>query len=156
MIRATLRGGSILALLLAAWLSTMTSALAVDTQAAFADPVQQARYENITRELRCLVCQNETIADSSATLARDLRREVRRMIEEGQSDEQIRTFMIDRYGDFVLYRPRMTARNFLLWAAPALLLLAGGTVALIYIRRRAAETDVETDTDRADSGTNMS
>jgi cytochrome c-type biogenesis protein CcmH len=156
MIRATLRGGSILALLLAAWLSTMTSALAVDTQAAFADPVQQARYENITRELRCLVCQNETIADSSATLARDLRREVRRMIEEGQSDEQIRTFMIDRYGDFVLYRPRMTARNFLLWAAPALLLLAGGTVALIYIRRRAAEADVETDTDRADSGTNMS
>lgn len=156
MIRTPIRTYGMLGLLLVAWLALTAPALAVDTQAAFTDPVLQSRYENITRELRCLVCQNETIADSSATLARDLRREVRRMIEEGQTDEQIRTFMIDRYGDFVLYRPRMTPRNFLLWAAPALLLLAGGLVAAIYIRRRSAEADIETDTDRADSGTKLS
>ena len=77
---------------------------------AFDDPALQARYENITRELRCLVCQNETIADSNATLARDLRREVREMIAAGKTDDEIRDFMIARYGDFVLYRPRMTRR----------------------------------------------
>ena len=80
------------------------------------------RYENINRELRCLVCQNQTIADSNATLAQDLRREVRDMIAAGKTDDEIRAFMIERYGDFVLYRPRMTAGNFLLWAAPVLLL----------------------------------
>jgi len=130
--------------LCAALLLTLASAaLAIDTEKAFDDPALQARYESINRELRCLVCQNQTIADSNATLAQDLRREVREMIAAGKTDAEIRTFMIERYGDFVLYRPRMTATNFLLWAAPVLLLLLGGFIGIRYIRRQAAEADAE-------------
>jgi cytochrome c-type biogenesis protein CcmH len=119
------------------------NALAIDPERAFEDPVLQARYESINRELRCLVCQNQTIADSNATLAQDLRREVREMIGAGKTDAEIRTFMIDRYGDFVLYRPRMTAGNFLLWAAPVLLLLLGAFAVFRYIRKQAVEADAE-------------
>jgi cytochrome c-type biogenesis protein CcmH len=119
------------------------SALAIDTQRAFEDPALQARYENVTRELRCLVCQNETIADSNATLAGDLRREVREMIAAGKTDDEIRDFMIARYGDFVLYRPRMTRMNFLLWAAPVLLLVLGAFAVVRVVRRRAAEAELE-------------
>jgi len=118
-------------------------ALAIDAERAFDDPVLQERYESINRELRCLVCQNQTIADSNATLAQDLRREVRELITAGQSDEQIREFMLERYGDFVLYRPRLTAKNFLLWTAPAVLLLVGVFAAFRFVRRRAAEADAE-------------
>lgn len=132
-------------LLLALALAWAGGALAIDTQRAFDDPVLQARYEHINRELRCLVCQNETIADSNATLAQDLRREVRGMIEAGQSDDQIREFMIARYGDFVLYRPRITPMNYLLWAAPVLLLLVGAFAVVRVVRRRAAEADLETE-----------
>lgn len=132
-------------LLLALALAWGGAALAIDTESAFDDPALQARYEGITRELRCLVCQNETIADSNATLAQDLRREVRDMVAAGQSDDQIREFMIDRYGDFVLYRPRLTPMNFLLWTAPVLLLLAGAFAVVRVIRRRAAEADLETE-----------
>jgi cytochrome c-type biogenesis protein CcmH len=114
---------------------------AVDSQPAFQDPALQARYERITRELRCLQCRSETIADSNAPLAADLRREVRDMLADGVSDSDIRQFMLDRYGDFVLYRPRMTARNFLLWAAPAILLLVGSGVAVVFIRRRTRDID---------------
>jgi cytochrome c-type biogenesis protein CcmH len=119
--------------------------LAIDTEDAFEDPVLQQRYEKINRELRCLVCQNQTIADSNATLAQDLRREVREMIGAGKTDDEIRDFMIERYGDFVLYRPRMTAQNFLLWAAPVLLLLIAAAVLFRVVRRRAQETDLETE-----------
>lgn len=101
------------------------------------DPVLQQRYEQLTRELRCLVCQNETIADSNATLAVDLRREVREMMKAGKSDVEIRAFLTERYGDFVLYLPPVTPRTWLLWAAPALLLLGGVAVAALVIRRRA-------------------
>jgi cytochrome c-type biogenesis protein CcmH len=117
--------------------------LAIDAQKAFEDPALQARYEHINRELRCLVCQNQTIADSNATLAQDLRREVKEMIAAGKTDDEIREFMIARYGDFVLYRPRMTASNFLLWAAPVLLLLIGSFIGIRYIRRQAAEVDTD-------------
>jgi cytochrome c-type biogenesis protein CcmH len=118
-------------------------ALAIDTERAFDDPVLQARYEQVGRELRCLVCQNQTIADSNATLAQDLRREVREMIAAGKTDDEIRTFMVDRYGDFVLYKPRMTPINYLLWAAPVLLLLLGTFLGLRYIRKQAAQADDE-------------
>jgi cytochrome c-type biogenesis protein CcmH len=131
------------ALLLAFALAWAGNALAIDTERAFDDPALQARYENITRELRCLVCQNETIADSNATLAGDLRREVREMIAAGKSDDDIRDFMIARYGDFVLYRPRMTRMNFLLWAAPVLLLVVGAFGVVRVVRRRAAEDELE-------------
>jgi len=119
------------------------SALAIDTERAFDDPVLQDRYERINRELRCLVCQNQTIADSNATLAGDLRREVRELIAAGKTDDEIREFMIERYGDFVLYRPRMTATNFLLWAAPVLLLVIGGLAVVRVVRRRSQETDID-------------
>jgi len=119
------------------------TAHAIDAQDAFDDPVLQERYENINRELRCLVCQNQTIADSNATLAQDLRREVRDMIAAGQTDAQIREFMIERYGDFVLYRPRMTAGNFLLWAAPVLLLAFGAFAVVRVVRQRSAESDID-------------
>ena len=118
-------------------------ALAIDTERAFDDPALQSRYEALNRELRCLVCQNQTIADSNATLAQDLRREVREQIAAGKTDEEIRRFMIDRYGDFVLYRPRMTATTFLLWAAPVLLLVAGVFALVRVVRRRAAEADID-------------
>jgi len=131
--------------LLAGLLALGGQALAIDTEAAFDDPVLQHRYESINRELRCLVCQNQTIADSNATLAQDLRREVREMIAAGKTDDEIRDFMIERYGDFVLYRPRLTAQNFLLWAAPALLLLVAAAVLVRVVRRRAQESDIEAD-----------
>lgn len=128
-------------LLVALGFALATSAFAIDTERAFDDPVLQHRYESINRELRCLVCQNQTIADSNATLAADLRREVREMIGAGKTDAEIREFMIERYGDFVLYRPRMSAANFLLWAAPVLLLIAGAYGVVRVVRRRAAEAD---------------
>lgn len=114
-------------------------ALAIDTGRAFEDPEQQARYELLIKDLRCLVCQNQSIADSNATLASDLRREVREMMIAGQSDQQIRDFMTARYGDFVLYRPPVSPRTWLLWSAPVLLLLAGlGIAAMVVMRRTRA------------------
>ena len=112
-------------------------AFAVDADDTLADPALRARYETINRELRCLVCQNQTIADSDADLAKDLRREVRGMLEAGKSDEDIRTFMTDRYGDFVLYRPRANGRTWFLWAAPGILLLSGLVLVFRIVRRRA-------------------
>ena len=135
----------LLAGLVAVLLACGGLALAIDTESAFDDPVLQERYEKINRELRCLVCQNQTIADSNATLAQDLRREVREMIAAGKTDNEIRDFMIERYGDFVLYRPRMTGQNLLLWAAPGLLLLIGAVVLVRVVRRRAQESDIESD-----------
>jgi cytochrome c-type biogenesis protein CcmH len=125
------------------------NALAIDTERDFADPVLQERYEGITKELRCLVCQNETIADSNASLAVDLRREVHEMIAAGKTDQEIKDFMLQRYGDFVLYKPRMTGKNLILWAAPALMLLFGVFAAARFIRNRAKEADIATDTDKA-------
>lgn len=93
-------------LLTAMLLLAMQPASAIATEESLADPAQQAAYEHLTNEVRCLVCQNQTIADSTAPLAVDLRREIRRMLEAGQSEEQIKTFLLERYGDFVLYRPR--------------------------------------------------
>lgn len=114
-------------------------ALAIDTGRAFEDPEQQARYELLIKDLRCLVCQNQSIADSNATLASDLRREVREMMIAGQSDQQIRDFMTARYGDFVLYRPPVSPRTWLLWSAPVLLLLGGlGIAAMVVMRRTRA------------------
>jgi cytochrome c-type biogenesis protein CcmH len=112
-------------------------AFAIDAGRAFDDPAEQERYERLIQDLRCLVCQNQSIADSNATLASDLRREVRDLIEAGQSDEQIRSFMTERYGDFVLYRPPVRPRTWLLWSAPAMLLLGGIGIAVLVISRRA-------------------
>jgi cytochrome c-type biogenesis protein CcmH len=128
------------------------SASAIDSTPAFEDPVLLARYQHLTRELRCLVCQNETIADSNASLAADLRRELRGLIAAGKTDDEIRKFLTDRYGDFVLYNPPFVARTWLLWAAPALALLGGLTIAIVIIRRRA-RLPIEDDTEPHTAGT---
>jgi cytochrome c-type biogenesis protein CcmH len=112
----------VLFVIVAALLS-MQLAFAIDNAPAFTDPAQQARYERVIRELRCLVCRSETIADSNATLASDLRRQVREMMAAGKSDDEIFQHMVDRYGDYVLYKPPMAPRTWLLWGAPILLLI---------------------------------
>lgn len=101
------------------------------------DPALQDRYDRLLHELRCLVCQNETIADSNASLAADLRRELRDMIKAGKTDAEIRAFLTERYGDFVLYMPPVAPRTWLLWAAPALLLFGGAAIAALVVVRRA-------------------
>ena len=115
-----------------------SASLAIDTEEAFEDPEMQARYEKILDEVRCLKCQNQTIKDSNAFLAGDLRREIRRMITDGMSDEQIFDFLVDRYGEFALYRPRASGKTLILWLAPALLLIGGAFVLLQIVRRRMA------------------
>jgi cytochrome c-type biogenesis protein CcmH len=126
----------------------MQLALAIDTAPAFEDPAQQARYERVIRELRCLQCRSETIADSNATLAADLRRQVREMMAAGKSDAEIFQHMVDRYGDYVLYKPPLVARTLLLWGAPILLLIGGGAIAVFVIARKSRLPD----TDPADPG----
>jgi cytochrome c-type biogenesis protein CcmH len=139
----TLRRVVVLLALLGAW---VPASYAIDTEAAFPDPVLQGRYEHLTNELRCLVCQNQTIADSNASLAGDLRREVREMIARGDSDADIKRFLTARYGDFVLYDPPLSARTVLLWAAPGLLLLLTvGIVVRTVMRRAKQPIDDETE-----------
>ena len=120
-------------------------AQAIDTEPPLGDPQLQARYERLINEMRCMVCQNETIADSNAGLAADLRREVRALVLEGKSDAEIRKFMTDRYGDFVLYRPPFTARTALLWMLPVLLLLGGALVALRIVKQRSQLVALDTE-----------
>ena len=100
------------------------------------DPVTEQRLIAISEEMRCLVCQNESLAGSRSDLANDLRREIRTLIVEGKSDEQIRNFMVERYGDFVLYRPPVKPITWLLWIGPFVILLAGIIGLMIYLRRR--------------------
>ncbi|MCP4000380.1 MAG: cytochrome c-type biogenesis protein CcmH [Gammaproteobacteria bacterium] len=109
---------------------------AIDPTEVMADPKDQAMYETITQEVRCLVCQNQTIANSTAPLAADLRREIRRMIEEGQSEAEIKTFLVERYGDFVLYKPLFRKWNLVLWLGPIVLLLIGLVALSLIVRRR--------------------
>ena len=111
-------------------------ASAIDTDIAFEDPAMQARYEAITEEVRCVKCQNQTIKDSNALIANDLRREIRRLMGEGMSDAEIYDFLVERYGEFVLYRPRMSGVSLLLWIAPAVLLLVGGFIFVRVLRKR--------------------
>ncbi|MDH4229717.1 MAG: cytochrome c-type biogenesis protein CcmH [Nitrospirota bacterium] len=106
------------------------------------DPVVEARLKTLASNLRCLVCQNQTLADSEASLAEDFRREIRTLIKEGKSDDEIVAFLVDRYGDFVRYRPPFKATTALLWFGPLLLLVGGLTVLVITLRRRRA-TPVE-------------
>ena len=119
-------------------------ALAIDPSDKLDDPEQQAMYKRITKEVRCLVCQNQTIADSTAPLAADLRREIKRMIVAGQSEDEIKDFLVERYGDFVLYKPRFQSWNMLLWIAPVLILVFGAA-ALVRIVRRRADLPIDED-----------
>ncbi len=114
----------------------MSVALAIDSDRAFDDPEMQARYETIISEVRCLQCQNQSIKDSNVALAADLRREIRRMLTEGKTDAEIYDFLVARYGEFALYRPRMSGKTLVLWLAPVLLLAGGALIMLRVIRRR--------------------
>jgi cytochrome c-type biogenesis protein CcmH len=111
-------------------------------------PPVKARWDHIAAELRCLVCQNETLASSHAELALDLRRELRSLIEQGQSDADIRSFMVSRYGDFVLYKPEVKPVTWLLWFGPFVLLLLALLVALRLMRRAPAAPAPLTDSER--------
>jgi cytochrome c-type biogenesis protein CcmH len=102
------------------------------------DPKLEARLVDISQELRCLVCQNESLASSHAELADDLRREVRDLIREGKSDQEIKDFLVARYGDFVLYRPEIKPLTWVLWFGPFLLLLIAAVFLGVYLRQRRA------------------
>jgi cytochrome c-type biogenesis protein CcmH len=115
----------------------MAAAVAKEAAPASADPALEARVQRLAAELRCLVCQNQTIADSNAELAVDLRNQVREMLRQGRSDAEIRDYMTARYGDFVLYKPPLKPATTLLWFGPALLLAGGAGTLLLILRRRS-------------------
>jgi cytochrome c-type biogenesis protein CcmH len=114
-----------------------TQAPAVDVHGQLVNPALQSRFERITKELRCLVCQNESIADSNVELAADLRKEVREMLVAGKSDDAIFSFMTDRYGEFVRFAPPLSPKTALIWGAPFFMLLLGGAIIFRVARQRA-------------------
>lgn len=136
------------ALLCAFTLLMFAPVFAIDEAPAFDDAALQERYDRINHQLRCLQCRSETIADSNATLAGDLRKQVKDLIAAGKSDEEILQFMTARYSDYVLYKPPVAPRTWILWAAPILLLGAGLATAAIIIARKSKLPD----TDPADPG----
>jgi cytochrome c-type biogenesis protein CcmH len=103
----------------------------------FQSPAEEARFHKLVSELRCVMCQNQSLADSNAQIAFDLRREVLELMREGRSDPEIKDFLVARYGEFVLYRPRVERSTWLLWLGPGLLLMAGGFVIARIVRRRS-------------------
>ena len=115
----------------------------------FRDRAEEVRFRKLTEQLRCVMCQNQSLADSNALIAQDLRREVLGLMREGKDDEQIKSFLVARYTDFVLYQPRVAPTTWLLWFGPALLLLAGAVVVVRIVRqhgRGAPPTAPENDT----------
>lgn len=141
----------VLLLLLVAGIGAFKPAFAIDSEGPLEDPALQARFEDLTWQLRCLVCQNQNIADSNADLAKDLRRQTREMLLAGKSDKEILDYMTDRYGDFVLYQPRFTPKNWLLWGAPVLLLVGGGWLLASVVRRQAARVPDDSGKEHNDS-----
>ena len=142
----------LIALTLTVVLATIThSASATEAVSLAADPALEAQVMKVAEELRCLVCQNETIAASHADLAVDLRKQIRSKLSQGQSEQQILDFMVERYGDFVLYRPALKATTVALWVGPfALLLIAAYALArAIRARQRSAVPLTPADADRA-------
>jgi cytochrome c-type biogenesis protein CcmH len=130
--------------LAAAMAALAFSCLSVGAQANEAaplaeDPVIEQRLNKIAEELRCLVCQNESLAGSRSDLANDLRREIRTLIRQGKSDQEVRDFLVARYGDFVLYRPPVKPTTWLLWAGPFVLLIGGIVALVLFVRRRQPE-----------------
>ena len=130
--------------LLALWLGLVGSAWAVDDEVAFDDPVLNARYYSLTREIRCPLCLNESIAESKSDVAADLRREVKRMIGEGASDDEIKSALAARYGEFILYDPRLSRSTLALWVGPFLFLAVG---AFVFWRVLAKRRDQPLDED---------
>lgn len=128
-------GLALIAFLALSLLGSISWASAIEPY-EFANKVEEARFQALSRELRCTVCQNQSLADSDAPLAQDLRRELYAMIKDGRADMEIRQFMVDRYGEFVLYRPPIASHTLLLWAGPFIMLFIGIAIGLITIKRR--------------------
>ena len=126
------------AILAAMLLGLATFALGQSSEIAKPDPAVEARLKALAEELRCLVCQNQTILDSNAPLALDLRQQIRAQIAQGRSDDQIRAYMVERYGDFVLYKPPLRGTTILLWVGPFALIVLGFAVFFRIVRRRRA------------------
>ena len=136
-------------------LLAMLTALAVGPAAAqavrnvqpleFRDAAEEQRFHDLTVELRCVMCQNQSLADSDAPIAHDLRQEVFDLMREGRSDDEIKTFLVERYGEFVLYRPRFGGGTLLLWLGPVMVLLGGIAVVAVVVRRRASANRVAPD-----------
>ncbi len=120
-------------------------AAASDPSERMADPAQEARARDLFREVRCLVCQNESIDDSTAALALDLRQVIREQIAAGRSDQQIRDFLVARYGEFALLKPAVSGPNAVLWGAPVLVLLIGGGLLVLRLRQRPQGTALSPD-----------
>lgn len=123
------------------WLAALPAFAQANQQAdatplRFENPAEEARFHALAEELRCVMCQNQSLADSNALIALNLRREVLALMRQGRSDAEIQEFLVARYGEFVLYKPRMESRTWLLWAGPALLLLAGAGAVLAVVRKR--------------------
>src|SRR6202790_2046567 len=129
--------------LLCAVLALGGAAVAIDTTPPLPDSVLQQRYFALTHELRCMQCQSEALADSSVGLAADLRVQVRELLLAGQTDDQIRDHMVARYGEFILFRPRMTWRNAWLWATPTVLMAVGVVIGWRILRGRARLADAD-------------
>lgn len=127
----------VIALLLALLGGSFSTAYAGEAQPLAENPVTEKRLIAISSELRCLVCQNESLSGSHAELANDLRREIRTLIQQGKSDAEIMDFMVSRYGDFVRYRPPLKGTTLLLWFGPGLLLVGGLGALVLYLRRRS-------------------
>jgi len=129
-------------LLVAAAISFAPAARAVQPDEVMRDPAKEARARDLSRELRCMVCQNQSIDDSDAPLARDLRLLVRERIANGDSDRQVIDFLVARYGEFVLLKPRFSPHTLLLWLLPPLALVGGGVALWLYSRRRPGATGI--------------
>ena len=117
------------------------AAHAIDSEVPFPDPDMQARYEMLIHDFRCLVCQDETVADSDADLAADFRRQIHAMVAAGKTDAEIESYMVERYGNYVLYKPPVQASTWLLWGGPFILLAIGLLVVTAVVRRRARQGD---------------
>jgi cytochrome c-type biogenesis protein CcmH len=128
--------------LLAALAGVLCIAAASDPAERLPDPAQEGRARELFKDVRCLVCQNESIDDSEAELAADLRRIVREQVKAGKSDAEIKRFLTDRYGEFVLLRPSFAPGNLALWAGPFLVVLFGGVLLLVRLRNRTPEAEL--------------
>lgn len=138
----------VLALLAAFCVSAPAVFAQTDTHVAplvFRDAGEEARFHGLASELRCVMCQNQSLADSNAIIARDLRAEVLALMRKGMSDDEIKSFLVQRYGEFVLYKPRMQGLNTVLWFAPLALMLGGAAALLFIVRRRKPENVANAD-----------
>ena len=115
------------------------------TPLQFRDAAEETRFHQLTSELRCVMCQNQSLADSNAQIAHDLRREVLDLMNQGKSDAEIKRFLVDRYGEFVLYKPAVQRDTWLLWFGPGLLLLVGAIVIVVIVRKRGSGSTIASD-----------